>query len=169
MAKSRWFLGLAVVIGILGVFWPQIEEILFKSCPITFMGLREPKPRSASSKLDPTHDVSLAQLPLFTVEELQQYDGSDESRPIYMAVGGIVLDVTSGGKFYKKGAEYNQFAGQACTRALALASLDVKDINDITSDFTPAQQKDLDETLTFYHGKYPKVGVLAVKRFPENT
>ncbi|ETW02780.1 hypothetical protein H310_05271 [Aphanomyces invadans] len=168
MAKSRWFLGLAVFIGLLAAFWPQIEEVLFKGCPITFMGLRAPSQATKKPAFDVTKDIGLAHLPAFTIEELKQYDGTDESRPIYMAVGGVVLDVTSGSKFYQKGAEYNQFAGQACTRALALASLDVKDINDDVSDFTPAQEKELEATLSFYQGKYPKVGVLAVTRFPED-
>ncbi|RHY31930.1 hypothetical protein DYB32_003037 [Aphanomyces invadans] len=107
------------------------------------MGLRAPSQATKKPAFDVTKDIGLAHLPAFTIEELKQYDGTDESRPIYMAVGGVVLDVTSGSKFYQKGAEYNQFAGQ--------------DINDDVSDFTPAQEKELEATLSFYQGKYPKV------------
>lgn len=45
----------------------------------------------------------------------------------------------------------------ACTRALALASFDLKDISD---DVSEVQHKELDEAITFYTGKYPHVGIL---------
>ncbi|KAF0695948.1 Aste57867_13255 [Aphanomyces stellatus] len=161
MAKSTLFLGLAVIIGLIGVFWPQIEELIFQKCPVTFFGLREPRTGG-------TTDVGEDYLTkVFSLHELNQFDGSDPAQPIYLAVGGIVLDVSSGRKFYEKGAGYSQFAGQACTRALVIASLEKKDISDDTADFTPAQEKEMEETLKFYYGKYPKVGVLEKKRFPE--
>ncbi|KTF83307.1 hypothetical protein cypCar_00025082 [Cyprinus carpio] len=33
---------------------------------------------------------------LFTEEELQRYDGSEKGQPIYMAIKGVVFDVTTG-------------------------------------------------------------------------
>ena len=42
-----------------------------------------------------------------TLEELAQYDGSDPSKPILMALKGEIFDVTSGKEFYAKDAPYN--------------------------------------------------------------
>ncbi|XP_065535453.1 neudesin [Lathamus discolor] len=41
---------------------------------------------------------------LFTEPELARYDGQQEGQPIYLAVKGVVFDVTSGKEFYGKGA-----------------------------------------------------------------
>ncbi|KUF85128.1 hypothetical protein AM588_10007405 [Phytophthora nicotianae] len=105
-------------------------------------------------------------LPKYTLDQLRMYDGSDEEKPILLAVGGKVLDVTSGAKFYAKGKSYNQFAGTACTRALALGSLkkEVRNISvwtrsghDDVSDFNDKKKKELEETKEFYYEKYPIV------------
>ncbi|OQS04299.1 hypothetical protein THRCLA_03449 [Thraustotheca clavata] len=153
MAKtSRYLLVLAVIIGVLGVFWPQIEEAFFQSCPFLFR-------REIAMKNEPIVP-NIENLPIFTREQLKEYDGSDESKPIYLAVGGKVVDATLGSKFYKKGATYSMFAGQACTRALTISSLDPKDLSDDIADFTLENRKELHETLAFYYDKYPIVGVM---------
>jgi hypothetical protein len=54
-----------------------------------------------------------------------RHDGSNPELPILLSISGKVLDVTKGKKFYAPGKTYNQFAGRACTRALALGSLDL--------------------------------------------
>ncbi|EQC33942.1 hypothetical protein SDRG_08623 [Saprolegnia diclina VS20] len=150
-SSSRRLLLLALLIGLLGVFWPQIEEAFFHSCPFLFN-------RNAADDVAPI--VAAADLPVFTVATLGAFDGTDDAKPIYMAVGGKVLDVTSGERFYKKGNGYHQFAGKACTRALTIASLEAKDMSDDISDFTPEQLAELEKTLAFYHGKYPVVGTM---------
>lgn len=40
---------------------------------------------------------------VFTSEELSQFDGRQADGRIYMALNGLVYDVTSGGKFYGSG------------------------------------------------------------------
>jgi len=39
----------------------------------------------------------------YTLEELKEFDGSDESKPLYLAVNFKVYDVTKGKAFYGKG------------------------------------------------------------------
>uniref|UniRef100_A0A8C7ZIP2 Neudesin neurotrophic factor n=1 Tax=Oryzias sinensis TaxID=183150 RepID=A0A8C7ZIP2_9TELE len=71
---------------------------------------------------------------LFTEEELRQYDGSEEHHPIYMAVKGVVFDVTKGKEFYGKNAPYNALTGKDSTRAVAKMSLNPEDLtSDIVS------------------------------------
>ncbi|XP_036200217.1 neudesin isoform X2 [Myotis myotis] len=65
---------------------------------------------------------------LFTEEELAHYGGEEEDQPIYMAVKGVVFDVTSGKEFYGRGAPYNALAGKDSTRGVAKMSLDPADL-----------------------------------------
>jgi predicted heme/steroid binding protein len=48
----------------------------------------------------------------FTPEELSKYDGSDPSKPIYIAVLGQVFDVTEGKEYYGPEGGYKFFAGR---------------------------------------------------------
>ncbi|XP_064504348.1 neudesin isoform X2 [Pseudopipra pipra] len=65
---------------------------------------------------------------LFTEPELARYDGQQEGQPIYLAVKGVVFDVTSGKEFYGKGAPYNALVGKDSTRGVAKMSLDPADL-----------------------------------------
>ncbi|XP_071793609.1 neudesin-like [Asterias amurensis] len=56
---------------------------------------------------------------VFNDEQLSVFDGSSPDQPIYLAIKGIVFDVTSGKEYYGKGAAYNALAGKDCTRAVA--------------------------------------------------
>jgi membrane-associated progesterone receptor component len=56
---------------------------------------------------------------IFSREELTKFNGQDESLPVYMAIKGLVYDVTKGRDFNGKGGSYNIFAGKDCTRAVA--------------------------------------------------
>ncbi|ETP34681.1 hypothetical protein F442_17030 [Phytophthora nicotianae P10297] len=118
---GRFFLfGVALVVAIVALAWPQIEQQLIASgysCPYPFSILITGKGAEKEAAAEAEG------LPKYTLDQLRMYDGSDEEKPILLAVGGKVLDVTSGAKFYAKGKSYNQFAGTACTRALALGSL----------------------------------------------
>ena len=100
-------------------------------------------------------------LPTFTVQELRKFDSSDPALPIYMAVGGYVLDVTASSKFYGQGAPRQIYAGRVASRALALQSTSEDDLNDETDDFTAVQLKALQDRIEFFLVKFPKVGVLA--------
>ncbi|KAK9412039.1 neudesin [Crotalus adamanteus] len=83
---------------------------------------------------------------LFTEGELARYDGHKEDEPIYIAVKGVVFDVTSGKEFYGKGAPYNVLAGKDSTRSVAKMSLDPADLTYDTTGLTEEQLQSLDET-----------------------
>lgn len=53
-----------------------------------------------------------------SVTDLKQYDGSDPSKPIYVAIKGRVFDVSHKKDMYGKGAGYNVFAGKDASRGL---------------------------------------------------
>ena len=96
----------------------------------------------------------------FTVAELARHDGTDDSLPLLLAINHEVFDVGAGARFYEVGAGYHQFAGRDSSRALALGSLEEKDLTDDVADFTAQQRDYLREQVLFYRGKYPRVGTL---------
>ncbi|CAI5745159.1 unnamed protein product [Peronospora destructor] len=150
--------GVALIVAIIAFAWPQIEHHLIEngySCPYPFSMLLSGKGAENEAAAEAEG------LPKFTLDQLRLYDGSDEEKPILLAVGGKVLDVTTGTKFYGKGMSYNLFAGRACTRALALGSLKEEDISDDVSGFDEEKMKELVETKEFYYEKYPTIGELA--------
>ncbi len=76
----------------------------------------------------------------FTEKELSGFNGSDPSKPIYLAIKGTVFDVSSGRQFYAPGCGYSIFAGKDASRvhsmlyyyslhkqALAMSSLKPED------------------------------------------
>uniref|UniRef100_A0A6J0TP54 Neudesin isoform X2 n=1 Tax=Pogona vitticeps TaxID=103695 RepID=A0A6J0TP54_9SAUR len=99
---------------------------------------------------------------LFTEAELARYDGREEDQPIYLAVKGVVFDVTSGKEFYGKGAPYNALVGKDSTRGIAKMTLDPADLTHETTGLTEEELKSLDETFNnVYKAKYPIVGYTA--------
>lgn len=96
-----------------------------------------------------------------TREELKQYDGSDPTSPILMAVRGNIYDVTNGSSFYGPGGPYNVFTGKDASRALAKSSTDPKDAeNSQIEDLTSEELNTLDEWESHYKFKYEYVGKL---------
>ncbi|XP_059841857.1 neudesin [Hypanus sabinus] len=99
---------------------------------------------------------------LFTEEELSKYNGEEDNQPIYMAVKGVVFDVSLGKEFYGKGAPYNVLAGKDSTRAVAKMSLDPKDLTHDTTGLTEDELQSLDNIFnSLYKTKYPIVGYTA--------
>ncbi|KAJ8751732.1 hypothetical protein K2173_025905 [Erythroxylum novogranatense] len=64
----------------------------------------------------------------FTAEQLSHHNGSDPPKPIYVAIMGRVLDVTSGKSFYGPGGAYAMFSDMDASRALAKMSKNVEDV-----------------------------------------
>lgn len=53
----------------------------------------------------------------FTLEELAAFDGTDESKPLYLAINGTVYDVSANRRTYGPGGSYHWFAGCDASRA----------------------------------------------------
>ncbi|KAK4687166.1 membrane-associated progesterone receptor component, partial [Tremellales sp. Uapishka_1] len=89
---------------------------------------------------------------------LAQYDGSDPSKPIYVAIKGDVYDVSAKKEMYGPGAGYNVFAGKDASKGLGMSSLDVKDAIPDYTGLNEAQMKTLDQWQTFFQKRYNIVG-----------
>lgn len=73
-------------------------------------------PEEAVVDLEPVKDQGLK----LTLEELKQYDGKD-GRPAYVAVDGIIYDVTDS-SFWKNGSHNGYSAGNDLTDAIKTKS-----------------------------------------------
>ncbi|OJT02635.1 hypothetical protein TRAPUB_6816 [Trametes pubescens] len=93
-----------------------------------------------------------------TVEQLKQYDGSDPSQPIYVAIKGTVFDVTRKADTYGKGKSYNLFAGKDASRALGMSSLKEEDAVSDYSTLSAADLKTLNDWFDFFSKRYNVVG-----------
>uniref|UniRef100_A0A3Q2YD37 NADH:ubiquinone oxidoreductase complex assembly factor 1 n=1 Tax=Hippocampus comes TaxID=109280 RepID=A0A3Q2YD37_HIPCM len=101
---------------------------------------------------------------LFTEEELRRYDGNREGEPIYMAIKGVVFDVTEGKEFYGKHGPYNALVGKDSTRAVAKMSLEEEDLTSDISGLTAEQLRSLESIFEgTYKSKYPIVGYTAAR------
>ncbi|ESO03388.1 hypothetical protein HELRODRAFT_173681 [Helobdella robusta] len=96
---------------------------------------------------------------VYDKERLAKHDGSNPNLPILMAIKGVVFDVSSGRGFYGKDGPYNALVGKDSSRAVAMMSLDPKDLNDNLEGLSDEYLKSLDNTFTdTYLAKYPIVG-----------
>jgi len=56
----------------------------------------------------------------YTEAELAQYIGVDPTKPILLALDGLVYDVTAGREFYQPGGSYHDLAGKDSSNELHL-------------------------------------------------
>lgn len=98
----------------------------------------------------------------YTLAELKEHDGRTPTTPIWIAVKGKIFDVSSKRTFYGPGGPYGLFAGRDASRALALNSLDKKDVeNSSVNDVKDLSS--LEEWFQTYSTKYEVVGWLEGK------
>ncbi|CAA7408113.1 unnamed protein product [Spirodela intermedia] len=95
-----------------------------------------------------------------TAAELRAYDGSEEGKPIYVAVKGTVYDVTSGKGFYGPGGSYCMFAGRDASRALGKMSKSEEEVSGNLDGLTEKELGVLDDWEKKFQAKYPVVGRL---------
>ncbi|KAK2034634.1 cytochrome b5-like Heme/Steroid binding domain-containing protein [Colletotrichum caudatum] len=95
-----------------------------------------------------------------TLEELAKADGSDPNGKTYVAIKGIVYDVT-GNKAYQPGGSYNVFAGKDASRALGMTSTKAEDVSPEWQDLPDKEKGVLNDWITFFSKRYNVVGRVA--------
>jgi membrane-associated progesterone receptor component len=95
----------------------------------------------------------------FTVEDLKKYDGKDPTSPIYLALKGVVYDVTASEGFYGPDGAYGVFSGRDASRGLA--KMDLKEQATNITDLSPAELQTLNEWVERFNVKYQVVGKLS--------
>ncbi|WPG98985.1 Hypothetical protein R9X50_00178700 [Acrodontium crateriforme] len=53
---------------------------------------------------------------VLTESQLKAYTGADPNKPIYLAIDGVIYDVSSSPRFYGPGGHYNHFTGRDASR-----------------------------------------------------
>ncbi|KAH9839081.1 progesterone binding protein [Rhodofomes roseus] len=106
----------------------------------------------------PRDDLTSPKDAPITLEELRKYDGSDSSRPIYVAIKGTVFDVTRKADTYGPGKSYNLFAGKDASKALGMSSLKEEDAVSDYSALSEADLKTLNDWHDFFSKRYNVVG-----------
>jgi predicted heme/steroid binding protein len=59
-------------------------------------------------------------LPIYKAVDIAYFDGSDDNKPIYIAMNGLVYDVSAGREFYKSDGPYHYLAGKDSSTELNL-------------------------------------------------
>ncbi len=106
--------------------------------------------------------IQVVEFKLLTLEELALYAGTDDAKPIYLAVRGVVFNVTQGRDFYGPDGAY-PFAGRECARALAKYSVEIEDCTDDLTGCSLAELDALRDWEARFHSKYPVVGKIVKK------
>ncbi|XP_068652978.1 probable steroid-binding protein 3 [Aristolochia californica] len=93
-----------------------------------------------------------------TEQKLKEFDGSDSSKPIYVAIKGRIFDVTAGKGFYGPGGSYCMFAGKDASRALAKMSKNEEDVCGSLDGLSEKELGVLADWENKFEAKYPVVG-----------
>ncbi|KAK9447599.1 cytochrome b5-like heme/steroid binding domain-containing protein [Limtongia smithiae] len=97
---------------------------------------------------------------VFTFTELAQYNGV-EHPSIYVAVKGIVFDVTKKAEVYGPGKSYSVFAGKDGSRGLAKSSLKLEDAVPQIDGLTDSELVVLDDWFSYFSQRYNVMGTIA--------
>ncbi|CAG8532569.1 7032_t:CDS:2 [Acaulospora colombiana] len=109
-----------------------LVKIQLKFCQDSYDSLNSlqeyfpPQDSPVDSRIDETDLPPLNDTP-FTLEELSKFTGSNEKEPIYVAVKGIVFDVSENRQSYGPGGNYHIYAGKDVSKGLGLSSLNPED------------------------------------------
>ncbi|KAK9665522.1 hypothetical protein RND81_14G117700 [Saponaria officinalis] len=103
---------------------------------------------------------SPVQLGEITEDELKQFDGSDNTKPLLMAIKGQIYDVSQSRMFYGPGGPYALFAGKDASRALAKMSFEDKDLTGDISGLGPFELEALQDWEYKFMSKYVTVGTI---------
>lgn len=111
--------------------------------------------------------IDMDTLPMMSRLELANYDG-ETKKLLYVAIKGLVFDVTPNWKQYGPGKSYNTFVGKDCTRLLGLNKLRLPSetrnwLTDTTwyyDDFNDKQLEIVDKWILFFKKRYKIVGVV---------
>jgi membrane-associated progesterone receptor component len=115
-------------------------------------------------RLTSADDEDESNLPMYTLDELLEFgDGSEEGRPLLLAIFGRVYDVTAGKRFYGPMGPYADFAGRDVTYSLCTGCRTPECLADSVQNVKDESMLlEGKRWLSFFHlhDKYPLVGKL---------
>ncbi|XP_008778882.1 probable steroid-binding protein 3 [Phoenix dactylifera] len=96
-----------------------------------------------------------------TAQQLKGFDGSDPSKPIYIAIWGTIYDITSDKGFYGPGGSYAVFSSWEVSWALAKMSKSEEDVCGNLDGHSDKEMGILQDWEKKFQAKYPVVSHLA--------
>ena len=105
----------------------------------------------------------------FYLEELEEYDGSDEHKPIYTSVWRKIYDITDGMKYYGAKGKYNYLAGREVGRGMATGCLESTGLTYDMRGLSEEQKGAVRAWQEFFGKKYRHVGYLKGKKVDETS
>ncbi|EFA81466.1 hypothetical protein PPL_05454 [Heterostelium album PN500] len=95
----------------------------------------------------------------YTLEELKQFVGVDETNAVFVAIKGKIYDVSMKRSVYGPGGSYELFAGHDATTCLAKSSFDKVNLNKMdTSSLNQDEMDSLNHWVSFFDERYEVVG-----------
>ncbi|EDN91425.1 hypothetical protein SS1G_00828 [Sclerotinia sclerotiorum 1980 UF-70] len=94
--------------------------------------------------------------PSLTDADLVQYDGTNPSLPIYLALNGTIYDVSAGRRHYGPGGSYQFFAGVDASRAFVTNCFQedrTPDMRGVEEMFLPLDDEEVDSEIVRKIGK----------------
>lgn len=106
----------------------------------------------------------------FTIHQLREFDGTKDEKgrekDVYLALNGIVFDVSKGRDFYGPNGPYEKFAGHECGVALAKMSFDDEHLDDLKGckELSFGERNELDGWISKFrdYRGYPVKGKLVL-------
>ncbi|KIM79824.1 hypothetical protein PILCRDRAFT_823006, partial [Piloderma croceum F 1598] len=114
----------------------------------TYLKLAPPNPEVQTGS---TPDTNIS------VQELQGHSGRDPDRPIYMAIKGIVFDVSVDPNFGQDGL-FNIYTGKDASRALGMLSMQPADLVSDWETLTDSEKRVLDDWVMAFEKCFIIVG-----------
>ena len=93
-------------------------------------------------------------------EDLKEFNGDDQNKPILLAASGIVFNVWRSRELYGKDGVYHALAGRDSTRMLAKMLLEDESEEERKEDLTSWEQSQLEDWIHTFDAKYDCVGRL---------
>lgn len=146
--------------------WTYMKKLLeAKGAPRADGRIARPEPEQSGNPTHPAEAINpLLEPRRMTLEQLAQYGGEDQNKPIYLSIAGRIFDVSSASRHYRKGETYNCLTGKDATYAFVSGDLSDSGLqNSSTIDLKNlenSQQEDLDKWVGFFAKTYPEVGEL---------
>jgi len=105
---------------------------------------------------------------VLTASELAEYDGSEGSPGLYLAMLGVVYDVSNGPQYYGPGGGYSFFAGKDASRAFVSGQFDEEGLVQEVDGLSSGDYLGLEEWARFYEKDYTRVGLLEGAFYDKN-
>lgn len=115
----------------------------------------------------PILSSKISKTKIFTSSELQEYNGEENSKGLYLAILGDVYDVEKGVRHYGPGGPYHVFAGKDASRSFVTGDFSDDQALDDVLDLSYNELLSIKDWCKFYKKEYDFKGKLAGRFYDE--